>query len=224
VTDAASGKQKPAPSAAESRRRKAPRAWILTIVIGALILVAIAAALVYQSSSAGKVVALSSGNSKFTIAGLKVINGAADVQIDVRHPLSAKSVGQPANSGRTFGPFKGIQLEVDLVGTHDAASIFVDSMHVVTHNGYVTTISTSTTDSGYTFIRDQIASLNVLGLTTTQMADFENSMPDGAGGPKSYFSLPFGTGTALGIPTTVRVSCAGPKGCTVSTATTLKTK
>jgi hypothetical protein len=222
--DAPRARQKPALTPEERRRRKARRAWIPTIVIGALILIAIGAALYYQSSGAGKVVALSSANSKFNIAGLKVINGAADVQIDVRHPLIAKSVGLPDNSTRTFGPFDGIQLEVDLVGVHDTESIFVDSMHVVTRNGYVTTISTSTTNSGYAFIRDQLASLDVLGLTTTQMADFENSMPDGAGGPKSYFTLPFGTGTALGIPTTVKVSCAGPKGCTVATKTTLKNK
>jgi len=49
-------------------------------------------------------------------------------------------------------------------------------------------------------------------------------MPNGAGGPTSHFDLPFGTGTALGIPTAVRVSCAGPAGCTVSTNTTLLRK
>jgi hypothetical protein len=49
-------------------------------------------------------------------------------------------------------------------------------------------------------------------------------MPNGAGGPTSHFSLPFGTGTSLGVPTAVTVSCAGAKGCTVATKTTLLTK
>ena len=215
--------QKPTLTPEERRKRKARRAWIPTIVIGVIIVVAIVVAVVVQVSGITKV-PTASGDSKFNIAGLRVINGAADVQIDVRKPLSASSVGLPANSSKTFGPFDSIQLEVDLVGASGVEKIFVDSMHVVTRHGQVTSISTSTTDSGYLFIRTQLASLNVLGLTTKQMADFENAMPNGAGGPKSHFSLPFGTGKALGVPTAVRVSCAGAKGCTVATKTTLLTK
>jgi hypothetical protein len=33
-----------------------------------------------------------------------------------------------------------------------------------------------------------------------------------------------GTGTDLGVPTVLSVSCAGPKGCNVMTSTTLQTK
>jgi hypothetical protein len=224
VTSTDNKTQKPALTPEERRRRKARRAWIPTIVIGAIIVAAIAAAVLFQASGIFRAVTPSSGDSKFNIAGLRVIHGSADVQIDVRKPLRAKSVGLPANATRTFGPFDGIQLEVDLVGPHDTESIFVDKMRVVTRGGLVTSISTSTTSSGYLFIRSQIASLQVLGLTPTQTANFENEMPNGAGGPTSHFNLPFGTGSALGIPTAVRVSCAGPKGCTVSTNTTLLRK
>jgi hypothetical protein len=133
-------------------------------------------------------------------------------------------VGLPANSSKTFGPFNSIELEVDLTGPSGEKRIFVDSMHVVTRNGLVTSISTSTHDYGYLFIRTQLASLNVLGLTPQQMAEFANTMPNGAGDAHSYFKLPFGTGNALGVPTAVTVSCAGPKGCTVATKTTLLTK
>jgi hypothetical protein len=224
VTSAPDKPKKPTLTPQERRRRKARRAWIPTIVIGVIIVATIAAAVLFQASGVFRPVTPSSGDSKFNIAGLRVIHGSADVRIDVRKPLSAKSVGLPANATRTFGPFDGIQLEVDLVGPHDTESIFVDKMRVVTHDGLVTAISTSTTNSGYLFIRSQLASLQVLGLTASQTANFENAMPNGAGGPTSHFDLPFGTGTALGIPTSVRVSCAGSKGCTVSTNTTLLRK
>ncbi len=223
MTPTPTAPDKPALTPAERRRRRERRAWIPSIIIGAIILVAIAAAVLFQASGVGKPVA-AAGDSNFNIAGLKVINGAADAQIDVRKPLSAHSIGLPTNSSRTFGPFDGIALEVDLVGTSGTKEIFVDSMHIVTRNGLVTTISTSTHDFGYQFIRSQILSLGVLGLTTRQMANFEDAMPNGAGDEHSYFSLPFGTGDALGVPTSVVVSCAGPKGCTVSTTTTLLQK
>lgn len=216
--------KKPALTPAEKRRRKARRAWIPTIVIGILIIVAIVTAVFFQASGINKTITPPAGNSKFNIAGLKVINGAADVQIDVRKPLTAASVGLPADSSRTFGPFNDIALEVDLTGSPGQARLFVDTMHVVTSHGYVTSIGTDTTDSGFLFIRTQLSSLSDLGLTTKQMADFENAMPNGAGGPDSHFSLPFGTGNALGVPTAVNVSCNGAKGCTVSTKTTLLTK
>jgi hypothetical protein len=189
-------------------------------VIAGVIVVVIVVALLVQASGVFKPVT-ASGDSKFNIAGLKVINGAADAQIDVRKPLTAKSVGLSANSNRSFGPFDGIELEVDLVGTTGTKRIFVDSMRVVTRDGYVTSISTTTHDFGYLFIRSQISSLNVLGLTTRQMTEFENAMPNGVGDEHSYFSLPFGTGNALGVPTSVTIGCAGPKGCTVTTHTTL---
>jgi hypothetical protein len=224
VTSAPPAPKKPPLTPAERRRRRQRRAWIPTFIIAGVIAVAIVAAVMFQLAGAGKLVSPPPGNSKFNIAGLRVINGAADAQIDVRAPLSARSVGLPANSSKTFGPFNDIELEVDLIGTSGTKRIFVDSMHVVTRNGEVTSISTTTRDSGYLFIRTQLASLSVLGLSTRQMADFENAMPSGAGGENSYFSLPFGTGTALGVPTSVTVSCAGPKGCTVSTKTTLLQK
>ena len=218
------GGGKPQLTPAERRRRKERRAWIPTFIIAGIIAVAVVAAVVFQLSGAGKLVAPPPGNSKFNIAGLRVINGAADVQIDVRKPLTAKSVGLPANSSRTFGPFDTIALEVDLTGTSGEKRIFVDSMQVVTRHGLVTSISTSTHNFGYLFIRTQLASLNVLGLTSKQLADFQNAMPNGAGDEHSRFTLPFGTGNSLGVPTAVTVSCAGPNGCTVSTKTTLLTK
>jgi hypothetical protein len=216
--------EKPQLSPAERRRRKERRAWIPTFIIAGVISAAVVAAVVFELAGAGHLITPPPGNSKFNIAGLRVINGAADVQIDVRKPLSAKSVDLPANSSKTFGPFDSIKLEVDLVGTSGEKPIFVDSMHVVTRDGLVTSISTSTHDFGYLFIRTQLASLNVLGLTSKQMADFQNAMPNGAGDAHSFFTLPFGTGDALGVPTAVTVSCAGPKGCTITTRTTLPTK
>jgi hypothetical protein len=223
VTPTPAVSDKPALTPAERRRRQERRAWIPSIIFGAIIFGAIVAAVLFQASGVGKPVA-ASGDSTFNIAGLKVINGAADAQFDVRKPLSAHVLGLPANSSKTFGPFDGIELEVDLVGTSGTEKIFVDSMHVVTRHGAVISISTTTHDFGYQFIHSQILSLGVLGLTTRQMANFEDAMPNGAGDAHSYFSLPFGTGDALGVPTSVSVSCAGPKGCTVSTKTTLRQK
>jgi hypothetical protein len=215
--------EKPKLTAAERRRRTQRRAWIPTVVIGGIILIAVVVAVLFQVTGLGTRLN-AHGDSKFNIAGLRVVNGAADAQIDVRKPLTATSVGLPANSSRTFGPYDGISLEVDLIGTSGTKEIFVDTMQVVTRKGYVTSISTTTRDHGFLFIRTQLASLNTLGLTSKQLANFENTMPNGAGGEDSYFSIPFGTGNALGVPTSVTVSCSGPKGCAVSTKTTLLQK
>jgi len=223
VTSAPSLKEKPKLTPEERRRRKERRAWIPTLVIGGVILVAIIGAVLFQVSGLGKVTPPPVGNSKFNLAGIRVINGAADAQVDVRKPLKAASVGLPADSSKTFGPFSNIKLEVDLVGVHGTASVFVDSMHIVTRHGFVTSISTSARDFGYSFIHDQLVSYSVLGVTNQQMAAFENAMPNGAGGPNSHFTLAVGDGNALGIPTHVVVSCAGAKGCTVATTTTLRT-
>lgn len=208
---------------AERRRRKQRRAWIPTIVIGAVILVAVVTAISLNAAGVFRVTKPVAGDSKFNIAGIKVIDGAADVQIDVRKPLSTAKVGLPADSKKTFGPFNGVELQVDLVGKTGIQSIFVDSMRVTTGNGFVTSLATTTTGSGFSFIHNQLESMTGLGLTTAQMARFEDAMPNGAGGPSSHFSLPFGTGNALGVPTTVDVRCAGANGCTVTTKTTLLT-
>jgi hypothetical protein len=205
----------------ERRRRKARRAWIPTVVIGGIIVVAIAGAIAFQVSGLGRVTPPAAGDSKFNLAGIRVINGAADAQLDVRKPIKAASVGLPANSSKKFGPFNNIALEVDLVGIHGTASIFVDSMHIVTQNGYVTWVSTTTRNNGYSFIHSQLDSYSVLGVTSGQLAAFENAMPNGAGDPDSHFTLAVGDAEALGVPTHVTVSCAGAKGCTVSTITTL---
>jgi hypothetical protein len=207
----------------ERRRRKARRAWIPTIVIGAIILLAIGTAVLFQAEGVFTV-PTAAGNSKFNIAGVKVINGAADVRIDVRKSLPARSVGLPATGTTKVGPFNDIQLEVDLVGTSGEKRLFVDAMAVETRGGQVRTISTDTRGFGFLFIRTQLASLDVLGLTDSQLANFENAMPNGAGDADSFFSLGYGTGNALGVPTAVTVSCAGAKGCTVETKTTLLTK
>jgi hypothetical protein len=204
---------------AEQRRRKERRAWIPTFVIAGVILAAIIVAVLLQVLGVGKLVGAPTSPSKFDISGVKVVNGAADALIDVRKPLTAKSVGLPANASETVGPFDGIELEVDLIGTHGTKRLFVDSMTVVTRNGAVTSISTSTRDTGYLFIRTQLTALNVLGLTTKQMVEFQNAMPDGAGDANSHFRLPFGTGNALGVPTAVTVGCDGGNGCTISTKT-----
>jgi hypothetical protein len=217
VTDAPN---KPALTPAERRRRKERRAWVPTFVIAGVILVAIIAAVLFQVAGVGKLINPPTGTSKFDISGVKVVNGAADALVDVRKTLAAKTVGLPANASRTVGPFDGIELEVDLIGTHGTKRLFVDSMTVVTRNGAVTSISTATHDYGYLFIRSQLTALSVLGLTSKQMAEFQNAMPNGAGDATSHFNLPFGTGDALGVPTAVTVGCDGAKGCTVSTRTT----
>jgi hypothetical protein len=206
----------------ERRRRKERRAWIPTIVIAGVILVAIGGAAFFQASGIGKPVQETGGDSKFNLAGIRVINGAADAQVDVRKPLKAASVGLPADSSKTFGPFSNIKLEVDLVGDHGTASIFVDSMRIVTHHDAVTSISTTIHDFGYTFIHDQLVDYSVLGITPQQLAAFEDAMPNGAGDPDSHFTLAVGDGDALGVPTHVTVSCDGANGCTVGTTTALQ--
>lgn len=221
MTTAPTRQEKPKLTPAERRRRKERRAWIPTVIIGGIILLAIAGAVIFQATGLGKVINPPAGDSKFNIAGIHVINGAADAQVDVRKPLKAAAVGLPANTRKTFGPFSNIKLEVDLVGTHGTASIFVDSMHIVTQDGLVTSVSTTTHDYGFTFIHDQLVAYSVLGITTQQMAAFSNAMPNGAGDPDSHFKLAVGDAEALGVPTHITVSCDGPKGCTVATTTVL---
>jgi hypothetical protein len=207
---------KQAPTPAERRLRKKRRGWIPTVVISAVIAAAVVTAVLLHSANLGRVPAVPTGNSKFTIAGLRVVDGAADAQLDVRKPISAASVGLPGNTVKTFGPFDNIELEVDLTGIHGTASIFVDTMKVATHGGVLTTLSTRTRTDG-------LESLTALGLTNLQLAAFENAMPDGAGSPTSHFALVVGVGTALGVPTRIAVSCADAKGCEVTTTTTLRT-
>ena len=207
----------------ERRRRKQRRAWIPTIVIVGVIAVAIAAAAFFQASGIGKPVHETSNDSKFNLSGIRAINGAADAQVDVRKPPSAASVGLPANSSTTIGPFTGITLEVDFVGDHGTETIFVDSMRIATSHGSVTSISTTIHDFGYTFIHDQLIDYSVLGISPQQLAAFEDAMPNDAGGPRSHFTLAVGDGDALGVPTHVIVSCDGAKGCTVGTNTVLPT-
>jgi hypothetical protein len=221
VTSAPSPDERPKLTAAERRSRKQRRAWIPTIIIAGIILVVIAGAVVFQASGIGKTVHETSGDSKFNLAGIRIINGAADAQVDVRKPLKASSVGLPDDASKMFGPFSGIKLEVDLVGVHRTASIYVDSMHIVTSHGAVTSLSTTIHDFGYAFIHSQLVDYSVLGITPQQLAAFENTMPNGAGGPGSHFTLPVGDGDALGVPTRVVVSCDGAKGCTVTTKTVL---
>jgi hypothetical protein len=90
-------------------------------------------------------------------------------------------------------------------------------MRIFTSHGFVTSFSTTIRDFGFTFIHDQLVDYSVLGISPHQLAAFENSMPNGAGGPNSHFTLAVGDGDALGVPTRVTVSCAGAKGCTVGT-------
>jgi hypothetical protein len=221
VTRAPNHGERPKLTAVERRRRKERRAWIATGIIGGIIALVIAGAVIFQASGIGKPVHETSGDSKFNLAGIRVINGAADAQVDVRKPLRASSVGLPDDSSRTFGPFSSIKLQVDLVGDHGTASIYVDSMHIVTNHGDVTSISTTIHDFGYTFIHDQLVDYSVLGISSQQLAAFENTMPNGAGGTDSHFTLAVGDGNALGVPTRVVVSCDGPKGCSVTTKTVL---
>jgi hypothetical protein len=208
----------------ERRRRKERRAWIPTVIIGGLIVVAVAVAVVIQIAGFGKIVPPAPGDSTFNLAGLRVINGSADAQVDVRTPLAAASVGLPKNADKKFGPFGNVPLELDLVGTGGTESIYVDSMRVLTHNGSVVSISTTTHNTGYAFIHDQLESYTVLGVTPEQLAAFENAMPNGAGGPTSHFRLAVGDGNALGVSTHVTVACEGVKGCTVATTTDLPQK
>jgi hypothetical protein len=226
VTDAPSPEERPKSTppkltAQERRRRKQRRAWIPTVIIAGIILLVIAGAAIFQASGIGKPVHQNTADSKFNLAGIRVIDGAADAQVDVRKPLKASSVGLPADSTTKFGPFSNIKLEVDLVGDHGTESIFVDSMHIVTSHGLVTSISTTIHNFGYTFIHDQLVDYSMLGISSQQLAAFENSMPNGAGGPNSHFTLSVGEGDALGVPTRVTVSCDGAKGCTVGTNTVL---
>jgi hypothetical protein len=208
----------------ERRRRKARRAWIPTGIIAGLIVVAIIVAIVVQNGGSGKPVVETAGDTRFNAEGVASILKDADAQIDVRGPRPASAIDLPANSSKNFGPFNGISAELDLVGTNGIQSLYVDSFRITTRDNLLTTISTTSTEFGFAEIHDQLEAESVVGITTKQMAAFENAMPVGAGGPKSFFTLKLGTGTALGIPTRVSVTCAGPKGCTVTTLTTLKQK
>ena len=209
----------------ERARRKARRAWIPTAVIGVLIVVAIIVAITVQNSGTGKPVVLEPGDTVFNAAGIAKMQKDADAQIDVRGVRSASAVHLPANGNSKFGPFPGISAELDLVGVHGTIqSLFVDSFRVITKNDSIAKITTTAQEFSFTGIHNQVQEESVVGITPKQVAAFENAMPVGAGGPASHFHLKVGTGMALGVPTTVAVACDGPKGCTVTTVTTLQTR
>lgn len=209
----------------ERERRKKRRAWIPTGIIGGLIVIAIVVAIAVQNTGSGKPIVLKPGDTIFNKAGVAAMQKDADAQIDVQGPRRASAIDLPANGSTRFGPFPGISAELDLVGTHGTIqSLFVDSFRVTTRDDYITTISTTALEFGFAEIHEQVEEESIVGITTNQMAAFENAMPVGAGGPNSFFTLSIGTGTALGVPTTVTVKCSGPKGCAVTTVTRLQTK
>jgi hypothetical protein len=209
----------------ERARRKKRRAWIPTAIIGGLIVIAVVIALAIQNSGTGKTVVEKPGDTVFSTAGMTAMSKDADAQIEVRGPRQASAIDLPANCSTKFGPYPGISTELDLVGTGGGIqSLFVDSFRVTAKNDYLTTISTTTKEFGFTAIHDQLQAESVVGISAKQFAAFQNAMPAGAGGPDSHFTLAVGTGRALGVPTKVSVSCDGAKGCTVSTVTTLQQK
>lgn len=209
---------------AERQRRRARRAWIPTGIIGLLIIAAVIVALVLQRGGGNKAIVEQAGNSTFDKAGIAEISKTADAQIDVRGPRQASTLGLPANGTKRFGPFLNIATELDLVGTAGAEPLFVDRFAVITKDDYISRIVTTTHEYDYTDLHNELVADRVIGISTTQMAAFINAMPDGAGGPSSYFSLALGTGDALGVPTRVDVKCSGPAGCLVTTTTTLAQK
>ena len=205
----------------ERRRRQARRAWIPTGIIGALIVGAIIVAIVLNAGGGAKPVIASRGFTHFDNAGLAAIQRSADAQVDVRGVRTATSIGLPRDGSTKLGPFSGVSMELDLVGTHGTRSLYVDSFRVNTAGNTLRTISTSSKEFSFADIHTELKSDAVVGVSNQQMAAFQDSMPNGAGGPDSFFTLPVGTGRALGVPTAVSVTCAGPKGCTVRTVTTL---
>lgn len=211
------------PTSAQRSQRRNRAAWIVTGVIGGLIVVAIVIAVVVHASGAGKTVVLGPGDTHFTKAGIAKMDKGADAQITVTGPRRASDVQLPANATKTFGPYSGIATELDLIGKHGDDSLFVDTFTVTTKNDYITRIATTTKEFDYTDLHDQLEAVGVVGISTNQMAAFENAMPAGAGGPTSHFNLVVGTGYDLGIPTKVAVKCEGAAGCNVTTVTTLTT-
>ena len=98
----------------------------------------------------------------------------------------------------------------------------VDSFRVNTSKNAIRTITTTSREFDFNDLHNELVSDRVVGISNQQMGAFQRSMPNGAGGPNSFFTLKVGTGMALGVPTTVSVVCAGPKGCNVRTVTTLE--
>lgn len=209
------------PTAADRARRRNRASWIVTAVIGAIIVVAIVIAVAVHASGQGKTVVLGPGDTHFTKAGIAKMTRGADAQIDVIGARPASAVQLPADGSRTFGPFENIEAELDLVGKHGIDSLFVDTFTVKTSDDLIRTISTKTAAYSYTDIHNALENDVVVGISPRQMAAFENAMPNGAGDPSSHFSLVVGTGYDLGVPTKVAVKCAGVAGCTITTLTTL---
>lgn len=224
MSESAPDAEPPKLTPAERARRRRRRAWIPTGIIVLIILTAVIIALELQRGGGAKPVVEQAGDSRFDKAGIAEIVRTADAQLDVRGPRQASAIGLPTNGSITVGPLNNIAAELDLVGTGGVESLYVDSFRVNSASDYLTTITTTSTEYDYTDLHNELVQDRVLGLTTAQMAAFINAMPNGAGGPSSYFALDVGTGTALGIPTDVKVKCSGLAGCTITTTTTLARK
>jgi hypothetical protein len=219
------GSTRPAPrklTPAERRRRRARRAWIPTGIIAGLIIAAIIVAVGYHAQGGGKPIVLKAGDTHFTAAGVAALEADLDAQIDVRGVRSAAAIDLPANGTRKYGPNNGTPIELDLVGKGGIQSLYVDYFRVTTKDGYLISVSTTSREFDFADIDTQLHAESVVGITNAQLGAFLNARPVGAGDAHSFFSLPVGTGTALGVPTRVSVTCSGPKGCEVNTVTTLE--
>jgi predicted regulator of Ras-like GTPase activity (Roadblock/LC7/MglB family) len=208
-------------TAAERARRRQRRAWIPAIIALVVIVVVGIVAATLVGNGLGRHVAVLPGVSHFTPKGIRNINETNSARFDLRNvPLDTRAIQLAPDGDKKFGPYGDAYAELTFVTKSGPLSLYVGSFHVISAGGMLTEITTDTHEPDFATMHTDLYQIANVGVTTTQLGAFMKTIPV-PGKHGSVFAIKVGTGTALGVPTTVSAICAGAKGCDVRTVSRL---
>ena len=206
---------------AERARRRERRKWIPAVIALALIVAVGIVTAVLVRNGLGRHVDVLPGVSHFTQKGIANINETNAARFDLRKvPLDTRAIRLAPDGDRSFGPYTPAYAELTFVTKGGPLTLYVGSFHVISQGGMLTEITTQTHDPDFASMHTDLYQIAAVGVSKRQLGAFMNAVPV-PGKHGSVFSLKVGSGSALGVPTTVSASCAGAKGCDIRTISRL---
>ncbi|HEY4268961.1 MAG TPA: hypothetical protein VGM94_12295 [Galbitalea sp.] len=204
-------------TAAERARRRQRRAWIPAVVALAVIAIVGVVTATLVGNGLGKHVAVIPGVSHFTPKGIRNINETNSAKFDLRAvPLDTRAIQLAPDGDKKFGPYGDAYAELTFVTKSGPLSLYVGSFRVISQGGLLTRITTDTHEPDFSTMHTDLYQIANVGITKAQFGAFMKAIPV-PGKHGSVFTIRVGSGTALGVPTTVSASCAGAQGCDVRT-------